>query len=274
MLITKVIASDGLKESVYSIKNEYVEIPICTAQKINALKFPKVLEQLYKELQKKESATVDYTTCKSYFVDVLKILSDIDKDIIDNLEDSELFEFVNTHLLGLLFAIKYGDTSKVRGLQQYNDCEFPEYKQILGGVQPFSNVSTYRFCELSDINYDINNAHVLLSLMLCKNEFDVEGINHLSKKLITAPVSVYFEAIAKLYEVHIHISKIYPKLFDKSKQDTKDKSGWRGVLLDVAKTKIMDKTGLNSIEAVERSNMWDFIEVINHEKHRAVNTSH
>jgi hypothetical protein len=257
-------------EGGYSFFNTWEDISIKRASNIVKLPIPALLKKIYDHLDKKEfeelKRVVGYENCVNYYKKVMFELTDIPKELIDVAPDVNVINFCNEYTVSLLYQLSRFSPIEFKECKKWGKLEIPKGKKILSETRPFNDVSANLFCELSDMGSDIKTAHVFCALMLSKSSKNIEEITKNAEVIEDMSMDVYWNCLLAFAETHLHIRKIYPDLF-KGKAEKKRKSmGWRGVLLNVAEKKIFDKQGMNSIESVEESNMWDFLEVVNKEK--------
>lgn len=280
----------------YCVYNEWDCISIGLARNTARLKMPDKLAMIYQAISEKnidksarlqtELTEKDLTVeLPTYYRNVLFELSNIPKEKVDVISVNEITEFFQAHFFSIVYGLKYNDFDQVKGIESFEYAKkeylLPESLAVIDTVKPFCNVTTLEFTEVSDI--DKNSAKMegrifefasLIIAILCrpKNEkLNIRKVEEQSKKFDDLPCTILWEVYYLLYSTHEHIRKIHPKMFnnDKSKPvmiKEIDKLGWRASVLGLAKQKIFDKTGLSSIEAVEQSNMWDFLEALNYER--------
>ena len=278
----------------YTIYNEWEDISIHKAIKVNGLVMPDFLVRLckalnegkedkYNEIQKGITED-DIKALEIYYKDVAYHLSNIPREKIDAVKMDNMISIGVEYLFNIVYGLKYNDFSNVSDATNFwyanNTYEFPVIKDVLGSPVPMYGVTTLELTEASDIDtVGRKNNHweytSLIIAYLCRPDgesLDIEKVKERAEWFNNLPVSIAWSVYYRLYGAHEHIRKLYPKMFNKSKSKTPvmasevDKMGWRSSVLNMAKNGYFNKAGLTSIESVEQSNFWDFLEVLNFER--------
>ena len=278
----------------YTIYNEWRDISIHKATLVNGLVMPPSLVSMCKALDSKNEPKfnelqsgllwTDMLEIASYYKDVIYHLSNIPREKVDAVTTDNAIEIGAEHLFKIVYGLKYNDFTDVIQDDSFwyanKTYLFPIIKDVLGSSVPMYGISTLEMTEASDIDSAGRKGNhwqhaSLIIAYLCRPDgesLDIEKVKERAEWFNNLPVSIAWAVYYRLYGAHEHIRALYPKMFSKSKSKTPvmareiDKMGWRSSVLNMAKDGYFNKAGLTSIESVEQSNFWDFLEVLNFER--------
>ena len=149
-----------IKEKAYKIRNNWSEILIREAGEIMALDVPDTLRAVYyaegeKEI-KKAMKNYDPETYRSYFIEVLSVLSNIPRKVLESVSNlTEVFNLYVEHIpVDLLRFEPYSfqpvniTEFKFKGTYYY----LPTAKELFNDTQPLSDGTVEQVLEALDIN--------------------------------------------------------------------------------------------------------------------------
>lgn len=148
MLIFRVNGTD------YKAVEKWEELTLETALQVLAIPIPENLKLIYEGTEVEPSTEDKLKHFPTYYGEVLKVLTDIPEQIIDNIysEDrEEAYKTIERLVIGLHFAPDY----EVKGIKSFKIedevCELPTHKVLLGQEKPFSDCEAIEFVESTDL---------------------------------------------------------------------------------------------------------------------------
>lgn len=289
----------GINKKDYKILESFSELTVKKARELVLLsnKAPKELLDIYKQQSKGEE--LDEKTKEAFiesldkvqpdldkfFVNVLELLSDIPKDVIEGIALQDLRACYNIYLYKFVFGVLYYPLDKGYLLESFTimgeEYHLPLNREVMGFDRPFCDETAGVFCDASDADNNSRQsefgkyqfAELITSIMYRKkgakySEEESLEASELYKDILTC--DVYHSALIKLSEINKALETLFPNLYQKGNGKAKVASkksgladfGWLNSIVVVAEKGILNINGLTPLDSVKNTNLYDVMTIL------------
>jgi len=281
----------------YRLRNEWSEITIAEARKLNALinEAPEELityyeslsenidEKIIKELQDK------VTECDlvPFYKSIITSLSDIDSNTIDNTDVNDIEALFKNFIEHLVFGIKFYPTDNEDVLESFEGVlkddiyHAPEPKLMMGISREMGNEVVGVYCDASDMRSQTKEApggyyecgELITAIIYRLNGQPYTEDNATRQADIwsdSLTCDKYHSAIKILSKTNENLQELYKPVFESpdaktmkaSSQSGLSEFGWLNSIRSVAETGILNQPGLTPLESVRQTNLYDFMVIL------------